>query len=56
MRPHCELCQKKLPHTSSEAYICSYECTFCKDCVETKLHRRCPNCSGDFQKRPNRNP
>ncbi|MGC1774039.1 MAG: DUF1272 domain-containing protein, partial [Pseudolabrys sp.] len=28
--------------TSAEARICSYECTFCADCVETKLHNVCP--------------
>jgi len=32
--------------------ICSYECTFCADCVETKLHNVCPNCGGGFAPRP----
>ena len=32
--------------------ICTFECTFCKDCVETILKRVCPNCGGGFEKRP----
>jgi hypothetical protein len=32
--------------------ICTFECTFCKDCVETVLHKVCPNCGGGFEKRP----
>jgi hypothetical protein len=29
-----------------------YECTFCADCVETKLGNVCPNCGGGFVPRP----
>jgi len=36
--------------------ICTYECTFCVACVETVLHGRCPNCGGNFTKRPIRPP
>lgn len=54
MRTHCEQCNKALPPDSEVAYICSYECTFCKDCVENKLNHTCPNCGGEFQKRPKR--
>lgn len=32
--------------------ICSYECTFCSDCVKEVLHNVCPNCGGGFEKRP----
>jgi hypothetical protein len=32
--------------------ICTYECTFCVDCVTTVLHNVCPNCGGGFEKRP----
>ncbi|MBL6677016.1 MAG: DUF1272 domain-containing protein, partial [Rhodobacteraceae bacterium] len=35
LRPNCELCDKDLPPDSLEARICSYECTYCADCVET---------------------
>jgi hypothetical protein len=52
LRPNCEYCDKDLPPNSMEARICSYECTFCADCVETKLHNVCPNCGGGFVPRP----
>jgi hypothetical protein len=32
--------------------ICTYECTFCADCVETKLKDVCPNCGGNLVPRP----
>jgi hypothetical protein len=32
--------------------ICSFECTFCADCVERVLSNVCPNCGGGFEKRP----
>jgi len=35
-----------------EARICSYECTFCADCVERVLHNVCPDCGGGFVPRP----
>jgi hypothetical protein len=52
LRPNCECCDKDLPPESAEARICSYECTFCADCVETKIHNVCPNCGGGFVPRP----
>ena len=52
LRPTCENCNKPLPPNSLEARICSYECTFCADCVETVLHNVCPNCGGGFAPRP----
>jgi hypothetical protein len=52
LRPNCEYCDKDLPPDAEEARICSYECTFCADCVETQLHNVCPNCGGGFEKRP----
>ncbi|HWU00702.1 MAG TPA: DUF1272 domain-containing protein [Terriglobales bacterium] len=52
LRPNCEYCDKDLPPQSPEARICSYECTFCADCMETKLHNVCPNCGGGFVARP----
>ena len=54
IRLNCENCDKPLPNESSEAFICSYECTFCKDCVELTLMNVCPNCGGGFEKRPSR--
>jgi hypothetical protein len=52
LRPNCEYCDKDLPPNSLEARICSFECTFCADCVETKLFNVCPNCGGGFVPRP----
>lgn len=54
IRPTCENCGKKLPNESNEAMICTFECTFCIDCVEQLLHYVCPNCGGGFEKRPTR--
>ena len=54
MRPGCECCNIDLPPDSNDAWICSFECTFCKTCVESKLGGRCPNCGGLFSKRPTR--
>jgi uncharacterized protein len=52
LRPNCEYCDTDLPPASPEARICTYECTFCKDCVENTLHNVCPNCGGGFTARP----
>jgi len=51
IRPTCEHCNKTLPFDSKEAMICTFECTFCADCVAL-LHETCPNCGGGFEKRP----
>ncbi len=52
LRNCCENCNKDLPAHSKEARICSFECTFCMDCVENLLQEVCPNCGGNFQPRP----
>ncbi|MEM7536549.1 MAG: DUF1272 domain-containing protein [Chloroflexota bacterium] len=52
LRPTCENCNKALPPDSTEAMICSYECTFCKSCVDGILGNVCPNCGGGFCPRP----
>lgn len=52
LRPNCELCDCDLSPTADNARICSYECTFCADCVDTVLHNVCPNCGGGFVERP----
>jgi hypothetical protein len=52
IRPGCECCDRDLPPDSTEALICSFECTFCSDCVENVLHGKCPNCGGGFVARP----
>ena len=52
LKPSCENCDKPLPADSTEARICSYECTFCAECVESVLQNVCPNCGGGFCERP----
>ena len=52
LRPNCELCDCDLPATADNARICTYECTFCADCVDSVLHNVCPNCGGGFVARP----
>ena len=56
LRPNCECCDRDLPPDSPAARICSYECTFCADCVEGPLGGACPNCGGGFTARPIRPP
>lgn len=52
LRPNCECCDKDLPPDSREAMICTFECTFCTDCAEGTLGGACPNCGGEFSRRP----
>jgi len=52
IKPSCENCAKELPAESTEACICSYECTFCRECVAGILENVCPNCGGGFVPRP----
>ncbi|MBA3677246.1 MAG: DUF1272 domain-containing protein [Sphingosinicella sp.] len=52
IRPNCEFCDRDLPADSTEALICTYECTFCATCVDRELRNVCPNCGGGFAPRP----
>lgn len=54
LRPGCECCDKDLPPDSTEARICSFECTFCASCAAGVLGGICPNCGGELVKRPRR--
>jgi hypothetical protein len=54
LRPNCECCDRDLPPDSPDALICSFECTFCRECAETLLKGRCPNCGGELVGRPRR--
>ena len=56
LRPNCECCDRDLPPDSPLALICSYECTWCRDCAENRLGRICPNCGGNLVPRPIRPP
>jgi hypothetical protein len=52
LRPNCECCDRDLPPDSPLARICTYECTFCADCVDGPLGGVCPNCGGNLVSRP----
>jgi len=52
MKAKCERCGQVLP-ADGEAYICSYECTFCSGCVPD-MHGVCRNCGGELSRRPPR--
>jgi uncharacterized protein len=52
LRPNCECCDRDLPPQSPQARICTFECTFCSDCVDGRLGGLCPNCGGGLVPRP----
>ena len=52
LKPSCYNCDKDLPPESTEARICTFECTFCASCVTGVLEGVCPNCGGNFVPRP----
>ncbi|MEI9984847.1 MAG: DUF1272 domain-containing protein [Aliidongia sp.] len=52
LRPNCECCGKDLPPDSTDAMICSFECTFCAECNAATLRGICPNCGGNLVARP----
>ena len=52
MRTRCERCGRRLSGTD-EAYVCSYECTYCVECSLT-ADRRCSLCDGELTRRPRR--
>jgi hypothetical protein len=52
MRTACERCAAAVA-PDGEATICSYECTFCRECAAALGHV-CPNCGGELVARPRR--
>jgi uncharacterized protein len=52
MRNGCERCGTPLA-ADGQAFICSYECTFCGSCTEG-MKAICPNCGGEVLPRPRR--
>jgi hypothetical protein len=53
MRTKCEKCETELPPGTSDARICSFECTFCAPCAQA-MNDTCPNCGGELVRRPAR--
>jgi uncharacterized protein len=54
LRAECERCGAATP-ADGEAFICTFECTFCVDCAGA-LEHVCPNCGGELVRRPRRGP
>lgn len=54
LRPNCECCDRDLAPESTEARICSFECTFCVSCAKSVLGGKYPNCGGELVVRPRR--
>lgn len=52
LRPNCEVCDRDLPPESTEARICTFECTYCASCADGVLKGQCPNCGGNLERRP----
>jgi uncharacterized protein len=50
MRTVCERCRVALA-PAGEAYICTFECTYCPACVK-ELDAVCVNCGGELVRRP----
>jgi hypothetical protein len=56
MRPNCECCDRDLSPFADDVFICSFECTWCSNCVQTFPGGACPNCGGALSLRPSRAP
>lgn len=52
LKPNCECCDKDLPPETSDARMCTFECTFCAGCARDHFNGICPNCSGNLVLRP----
>jgi hypothetical protein len=52
MRGACQRCAAPLA-PDGEAYICSFECTFCALCAGDSM-MVCSNCGGELLRRPRR--
>lgn len=52
MKTQCEKCEARLDELA-EAYICSFECSFCPSCTQA-MQNLCPNCGGELLRRPKR--
>ncbi|MEO6627230.1 MAG: DUF1272 domain-containing protein [Aquihabitans sp.] len=51
LRPNCECCDADLAADSTDARVCTFECTFCATCA-VGLDGTCPNCLGNLVERP----
>ena len=54
LKPNCECCDKDLAPDAADATICTFECTFCAECVANRLPGS--RCAGELVRRPVRPP
>ncbi|WP_169569819.1 DUF1272 domain-containing protein [Sneathiella limimaris] len=54
LKKTCETCDAPLINGEAEAYICTFECTFCRPCTTDTHKHICPNCGGNLVLRPTR--
>ena len=52
IRPNCECCDRDLAFDDPDVFICSFECTWCAECVASFANATCPNCGGNLTNRP----
>ena len=52
MKRSANVARQSYHRHSLDAMICSFECTFCRDCTDGALQGRCPNCGGELIRRP----
>lgn len=52
MKTACLMCEAEL-RADGDAMICSYECSYCVSCADTRNHI-CDNCKGELVPRPKR--
>jgi hypothetical protein len=50
MRSQCELCRASLGQNAEDAWICSFECTFCTELCRRRAARDVPELSGGIGK------
>lgn len=50
IRPNCECCDRDIAPTD-EAYVCTFEWTWCPGCVARFRDGACPNCGGNLERR-----
>jgi hypothetical protein len=53
LKENCETCAAGLD-VDGEAYICSYECSYCRRCSDEVHGYTCPGCGGELVRRPRR--
>jgi uncharacterized protein len=56
LKPNCQCCDSDIAANSANAFICTFECTYCEACATGRLNFVCPACGGNLVVRPTRPP